>query len=197
MTEADGARFVYLLLCLVLVGSAVFARRLQISSTFKMLAIWAGIFAGVYVLFLFRGEGQAVWNRIMADVAGSRGESVGGTLRIRQRDDGHYYVRATIDGVEAELLVDSGATFTTISAKTAAEAGITPDFGPDVPVTTANGTTLVKTGTIGELRVGPIVRRNARVHISTNGEDIEVLGMSFLSTLAGWKVEDDSLTLQP
>lgn len=197
MTEWNGANLVYLVLCLTLVGSALLARRLPVGQTVRMLLIWAGIFAGLYVLFLFRGEGQAIWNRITADISGSGGEAVGSTMRIQQRGDGHFYVAATINGVESEMLVDSGATVTTISARTAEAAGISPDAGPDILVMTANGLTKQKTGAASELRVGTIVQRGARLHIDINGGDTEVLGMNFLSKLKSWRIEGTTLTLEP
>jgi len=197
MSEWDGANLAYLALCLVLVGSALFARRLPVGETVRMLLIWTGIFAGLYVLFLFRGEGQAIWHRITADISGSRGEASGSTMRIPQRDDGHFYVTAKINGVESEMLVDSGATVTTISSKTAAAAGISPDAGPDVLVMTANGLTKQKTGLASELRVGTIVQRGARLHIDINDGDTEVLGMNFLSKLKSWRIEGQTLTLEP
>jgi aspartyl protease family protein len=195
MSEWDGARAVYLILLLMLVASALFARRLPIGPLLRMGAAWVGIFAALYVLFLFRGEGQAVWKRMTADLAGSRGESIGATMRIPQRTDGHYYVRASINGIETEMLVDSGATVTTISSKTAQAAGIEPDVGPDILVMTANGLTKQKTGRATELRVGTIKQNGARVHIDINGGDTEVLGMSFLSELESWKIERGTLTL--
>jgi aspartyl protease family protein len=197
MSDGDGARAVYLGLCLLLVASALFSRRLPIGATLRMLLAWAGIFAGLYVLFLFRGEGQAIWNRITADIAGSRGEAAGSTMRIKQRDDGHFYVMARINDIETEMLVDSGATVTTVSMRTAEAAGIIPDAGPDILVMTANGLTKQKTGEASSLRVGTIVQRGARVHIDINGGDTEVLGMSFLSKLKSWKIEGQTLTLEP
>jgi aspartyl protease family protein len=197
MNEWDGARFVYLLLCLMFVASGLFARRLPVGPTLKMMAMWIGIFAGIYVLFLFRGEGQAIWNRITADISGSGGESAGSAMRIRQRDDGHYYVKAKINGTEAELMVDSGATFTTINRRTAEAAGIEPDSGPDVLVMTANGLTKQKSGKAAEFRVGTIVQRGARLHIDINKDDVQVLGMSFLSNLKSWRIEGDTLTFEP
>ncbi len=197
MSEWDTAQGIYLVLLLMLVASGLFARRLPVGPTLRMIAAWVGIFAGLYVLFLFRGEGQAIWNRVTADIAGSRGEQAGSALRIRQRDDGHYYVIAKLNGVETEFLIDSGASVTTISAETAEAAGIVPDSGPDVLVMTANGLTKSKTGRVTELKIGTIVRRNARVHIATNGSAGALLGMSFLQTLESWKIEGGTLTLQP
>ena len=40
---------------------------------------------------------------------------VGRELRVRMSPDGHFWVNATINGVERRMLIDSGATITAIS----------------------------------------------------------------------------------
>ncbi|WP_326521306.1 retropepsin-like aspartic protease family protein [Parerythrobacter aestuarii] len=50
----------------------------------------------------------------------------GGETRIPLADDGHYWLRAKINGTEAAFLVDTGATLTAISQETAERAGIEP-----------------------------------------------------------------------
>ncbi len=57
MTQWAVAGFVYCTLCLVLVGSALVARRLPANMAIRMAIIWAGIFGLIYVLFLFFGAG--------------------------------------------------------------------------------------------------------------------------------------------
>ncbi len=57
---------------LVLVGSSLAARQLNVGQTFRMALAWLAIFSVVFVLFLFREEGQVIWNRATADIAGSR-----------------------------------------------------------------------------------------------------------------------------
>ena len=54
---------------------------------------------------------------------------VGGEVRIRMSPDGHFWARATIDGVSRRLLIDSGATITAISEKTAEKAGVEARVG--------------------------------------------------------------------
>ncbi|MEO5577873.1 MAG: TIGR02281 family clan AA aspartic protease, partial [Sphingomicrobium sp.] len=44
--------------------------------------------------------------------------------------------------------------------------------------------------------VGPIARTDFTIHVNY-GDDSNVLGMNFLSSLASWRVEGNTLVLQP
>ncbi len=195
MSDGTGANAFYLLLCLTLVGSSLVARRLPIAAMFKMIAAWVAIFATLYVLFLFRDEGQAVWTRIVADVGYDRGTASGQTLRIPQADDGHFWVTGAVNGHQIRFLIDSGATMTTVTPEDAAAANLDGDGGPPILVQTANGLTHQQPAVASRLDIGPIARRDERVQISSS-TGINVLGMNFLSKLKSWKVEGSTLLLQ-
>jgi aspartyl protease family protein len=100
--------------------------------------------------------------------------------------------------VSQRLLIDSGATITAISDKTAETAGIDARVGL-VPIVlqTANGSIAAKTGKIASLRLGAIVARDLQVVVSPAFGATNVLGMNFLSRLASWRVEGDTLILVP
>ena len=125
-------------------------------------------------------------------------EVVGGETRIRQSPDGHFWVRVTVGGVKQRMLVDSGATVTALSSRTAAEMGLDPRPGI-VPVllTTANGTIRAQTVTVPELRLGSIVARDLSAVVSPAFGNVNVVGMNFLSRLKSWRVEDNMLILVP
>ncbi len=123
---------------------------------------------------------------------------VGSEVRIRLSPDGHFWARATIDGVERRMLIDSGATITALSARTARRAGI--DAGQSlVPVLmrTANGTVRADTGRIRVLRLGDIEARDLPVVIAPALGDVDILGMNFLTQLESWRVEGRTLILVP
>lgn len=125
-------------------------------------------------------------------------EVVGDAVRIRPSPDGHYRATVTINGVERRMLVDSGATVTALSARTAAAAGIEPRDGLlPVVVQTANGTTSAQTAEVGELRLGTITARGLKVVVSPALGDMDLLGMNFLAKLKSWGVEDGILVLVP
>lgn len=122
----------------------------------------------------------------------------GRETRIRMSPDGHFWIRARIGGIERRMLVDSGATVTALSARTAEAAGLYAKEGI-VPVllTTANGTVRARTTTVPEIRFGNIVARDLPVVVSPAFGDVNVVGMNFLSRLQSWRVEGRTLVLVP
>jgi aspartyl protease family protein len=145
---------------------------------------------------------QAPYQPELARLVGGLGldpQEVKGTeVRIRMARDGHFWANVTINGVPRRLLIDSGATVTALSERTAAAAGVEGSVAP-VPVVlqTANGMAPARTGSVGELRLGNIVARDLKVVVSPAFGDMEVIGMNFLSKLASWRVEGRTLILVP
>jgi aspartyl protease family protein len=113
--------------------------------------------------------------------------------------DGHYWVRATINGAELDLMIDIGATITALSMDGAEAVGLEPDpLVAPARLNTANGTILARAGIIGDLSFGTITARNLEAMIlPAEGIDTNVIGMNLLSQLASWRVEDNKLVLVP
>ncbi len=189
---------VYGLLLLLLPLSSLLARRLPISQTLKMVAGWIGIFGLVFVVGLYRNEFRSIWDRARAELSSDGIAAEGGALRIRKRDDGHFWVNASINGKSVRFMVDSGATVTTICKGDAVAAGLT--FPPDhemVEVSTANGVANTWPSQAEAFAVGPIERSAFPMLIATRDDDTNLLGMNFLSTLKSWRVEGDQMILTP
>jgi aspartyl protease family protein len=141
---------------------------------------------------------QPALSRLTGGLGLDRQEVVGKELRVPMAADGHFWVRATVNGVGRRMLIDSGATVTAISTQTAHSAGVDTGLGlAPVVLQTANGAAPAETGTIDELRVGNIVARNLKVVTSPGLGNLDVLGMNFLSKLQGWRVEGKTLILVP
>jgi len=189
--------FIYLLGCLVLVGSGLLARRLPLGQSLKMLIAWLLIFGAAFLAFTLKDDFAALGRRAYAEVTGDNVVANGhGEIRIRQSDDGHFYINGLVNGHAVRFLVDSGATVTTLSRATAQGAGVDPDGGFGVMVDTANGTAMFDRGSVERLQVGPIARANLAVHISRGEDELDVIGMNFLSTLNQWGVEGNILVLK-
>jgi aspartyl protease family protein len=120
----------------------------------------------------------------------------GTETRVPMAGDGHFWVHARAHGEVRRLLVDTGATLTTLSADAANDLGAVPD-GNRIMLTTANGVTQAELGHIASLRVGNVVVHHLQVAVAPGMADTNVLGMNFLSQLAGWRVEGRMLILVP
>ncbi|WP_240504528.1 retropepsin-like aspartic protease family protein [Tsuneonella mangrovi] len=122
----------------------------------------------------------------------------GGETRVPMAPDGHFWVRATINGVTAPFLIDTGATLTAVSEPVAGHAGIHPRAGSlPVRVETANGTVTAKLATIDRLQFGNVAANGLDAVIAPNLGETNVIGMNLLSRLASWRVEDNTLILVP
>ena len=184
---------------LLLVASALFSQKLRASEIIRNLLIWAGIFIIVYGIALFRNDIRAVWDRARADFAGEADQaSSGSAMIVQMAEDGHFWVGARVNGRDVRFLVDSGASSTTLGRSEAARLGITVDAGTfPVALDTANGTLIADRATASEFAVGTIMSRDVPVLISRRDDPTNVLGMSWLSRLAAWRVEGRTLRLEP
>jgi aspartyl protease family protein len=122
----------------------------------------------------------------------------GSETRVEMARDGHFWLRAEINGEPVNFLVDTGATLTAVSQDTAAAAGLEPrEGGLPVRMQTANGSVAADLTTIDELRFGNVAARGLDAIIAPGLGQTNVIGMNLLSRLASWRVEGDTMILVP
>jgi aspartyl protease family protein len=184
---------VYILMAMMLVLGALMARREPAAKLAKMALAWVVIFAAGFVLFTFRDDFGYLAERLKAEAIGTP-VTEGRVTRIPMAIDGHFWVHAKLNGRDAKFLVDSGATMTTIDRATAKAAGIDVSPRADQFVRTGNGVIRVSSGRADELAIGDIVRHDVGLQVADN-DDLNVLGMNYLSTLSRWGVEGRWLIL--
>ena len=186
---------VYLLMAVMLILGTLMSRREPFARLLTASLAWIAIFAGGFVVFTFRDDLGYVAQRLKSEATG---EPVvqGQEIRIPMAIDGHFWVDAQINGEDVKFLVDSGATMTTVGRETAERVGMQISPGRNQVVRTGNGLVRVATGTANTLTVGSIERDKVPVHVADD-EDLNVLGMNFLSSLQRWGVEGRWLILVP
>lgn len=186
---------VYLLMAVMLVLGSLITRRERAARMATMTLAWIAIFAAGFVLFTFRDDMGYVFQRLRAEATGVPVQQ-GREIRIPMAIDGHFWVDGRINGKDVKFLIDSGATMTTIGRETANRVGVPVSPTRDQIVRTGNGFIRVATGRANELTVGSIRRDDVPMHIADE-EDLNVLGMNFLSSLQRWGVEGRWLILVP
>ena len=186
---------VYILMALMLVVGALISRREPAARLITMALAWIVIFGAGFVLFTFRDNFSWVAQRLKAEAVGTPVEQ-GAETRIPMAIDGHFWVNGEITGQNVRFLVDSGATMTTIDRATAMQAGMRVSSNRDQYVRTGNGVIRVASGRADELKVGDIIRNDVAVQVADN-DNLNVLGMNFLSSLERWGVEGRWLVLVP
>jgi aspartyl protease family protein len=195
--DDDAPRLIYAVLLLVLVASSLIAYRLPLGKILKMIAAWVGIFALMFVIMSFRPEMKMIWSRVNGELTGAPRQSVEGeTLRLVRQDDGHFWLRASVNGKTADFMVDSGASVTAIGAELAKQSSVALDGGA-IEMETANGLINVKTGTVKSFSVGELQIENHEVVVGDNFGEVNVVGMNFLDSFSSWRVKGDVMELVP
>jgi len=181
-----------------IVAVLMLARRVAIVRLGVQVLTW-GVLALLLVMVIDQRADVDPWiGRIAAMLKLEDQRVVGDTMRVRMSPDGHFWVRVRLGNTERRMLIDSGATVTAVSTRTAAAAGLEAGGGI-VPVLlrTANGTVQAQTARVDEMRLGNIVARDLTVVVSPAFGEVNVIGMNFLSRLKSWRVEDNTLILVP
>jgi aspartyl protease family protein len=186
---------VYVLMAVMLILGTLMSRREPWAKMATMALTWTAIFAAGFVLLTFRDNFGWVAQRLRAEALGTPVVQ-GRETRIPMAIDGHFWVEGQVNGVRLKFLVDSGATMTTIDRETAIRAGVSVARHPDQFVRTGNGIIRVSSGRAREVRIGGINRRNVGLQVADN-DNLNVLGMNFLSSLQRWGVEGRWLVMVP
>ncbi|GAA4713838.1 TIGR02281 family clan AA aspartic protease [Sphingomonas lutea] len=186
---------IYAVLAAVLI---TLLQRLPYVGRFIRFAFSFAVMALLIFLLLQHAPFEPTLGRIATSLGLDRQQVVGDEVRIRMSRDGHFWANVRVNGVERRMLIDSGATITALSDETAAAARIERDVDiVPIMLRTANGMTQARPGTVQRLEVGSITATDLKVVTSPALGGFDVLGMNFLSRLASWRVEGQTLVLVP
>ena len=124
--------------------------------------------------------------------------ALAGLTEIKADDRGHFIAKAEIDGSDITVMVDTGASVVALSFEDADEIGLRPaSLTYDTPVMTANGQTNAARVTLRRVEIdGVRVRDVAGMVLPAGSMDGSLLGMSFLSHLRSFRIEDGVLRLE-
>jgi aspartyl protease family protein len=205
LERTDFASIAYFLILLVFVGSALLGRRLGAAEIVRSAAAWLAILLVLVGAYAYREELTGVGTRLLGvlvpgvPVPGRLAGAPDDSVMVVRSLGGHFAVRAEVNAVPLNMMVDTGASFVTLTLEDAVSTGADPaDLEFSMPVRTANGTMDAAPITIGRLAVGPIERENVAALVAPPGSlDESLLGLSFLNTLRGYAISGDRLVLTP
>lgn len=116
---------------------------------------------------------------------------------LRANEQGHFAGRFRINGKPVDSLIDTGATFVTMSESAARSLG----YGGNelqfrYEVVTANGKVKAARINLKSIEIGTVSVRNVdAMVIRGRGLAQPLIGMSFLKKLSGYRAENDELKL--
>jgi aspartyl protease family protein len=113
-------------------------------------------------------------------------------------DRGHFLVKAHVNGHGIRALVDTGASSVALTYRDAEYIGLKPkNLNFDVPVKTANGIGYAAEVLLRNVEVDGVKVDNVTGFVLQDGmSDVTLLGMSYLSKLRGFSVENGKMILK-
>lgn len=200
LSQEQTGQIVPLLIILVLIAGGAFGRRHRFGELVTNLILWVGIFGVVFVGYTYRFEVSSFASRVAGEFSPGSAilSSDRNSVSFRRALGGSFRVTVEVSGVRLPMVFDTGATAVVLTFDDAMRAGIVADdLVFDVRVQTANGVGLAASVFLPSMRIGSIERRDIRAFIAEeNALETSLLGMSFLETLTGYAVSNDSLELR-
>jgi aspartyl protease family protein len=140
------------------------------SGTVISTAIWLALFVGFVWMI------DAALNPNKTEALGN-----GETVMLQRDPSGHYRAEAYINGIKANVLVDTGATGVAISRELADSLGLRSNAA--IRTSTANGDTVSYMIRLESIKLGGIEARDVAATIAPGLGGEALLGMSFLSRM--------------
>ncbi|MCG6203069.1 TIGR02281 family clan AA aspartic protease [Rhodopseudomonas sp. HC1] len=143
--------------------------------------------------------GDAVSTMLRKRVAAaSANHAHGRVVAIPRGTGGEFAVRAKVNGVNAPMVIDTGATSVVLTFETAKAAGLPLEIlNFDVDLETVGGRTRAAKLSLDSISIGKLVERSVPALVVPRGQmKTNLLGMSFLDRLESWEVRSDQLRLR-
>lgn len=120
-----------------------------------------------------------------------------GEVEIRAARNGNFYTVATLNGTNIDGLVDTGATYVSLTFEDAETLALDPlNLDYSIRLRTANGIAYGAPVELDEVTIGGITVNNVEGIVGQKGaKSITLLGMSYLSRAGGFKVVGNRLIL--
>lgn len=195
--HAVGPRIVHGVLLAALIGAVlIHGRRIGFRGALGAAFAWLALGAVLMLGYSFRFELARTWDRITGELVPDRASTGEGEISVRRAADGHFYVRAQVNGAEVRFLVDTGASATVLDPRDAARAGFDPArLSFTQSFRTANGIVRGAPVVLESLVIGPVRLSDVRASVNEMPLGTSLLGVSVLERFRTWRVEDGTLTL--
>lgn len=139
-------------------------------NTFLVALVWLALAGGMFYFM----DGLVNPNK-----AAALGD--GRVVELQRGLDGHYRAQAFINGMQVDVLVDTGATGVAISQRLADELGLQSHDA--IRTTTANGDSVGYETRLASVKLGGVEAKNVAATIAPGLQGDVLLGMSFLGRM--------------
>jgi len=184
----------YLTLLFLMIGGYVLIElRARPGKALRQAMAWALIFVGVVAAVGLWGDIRRASLPETATIL-----SDGERLEVPKGRDGHFHLRAGVNGVPISVVVDTGASDIVLTQRDAEHAGIAlGDLAFFGQARTANGVVSTAPVRLDTLVLGPLELRDVRAVVNGGEMRQSLLGMSLLSRFQSVEMRPDRLILTP
>ncbi|MCX2723035.1 retropepsin-like aspartic protease family protein [Roseibium salinum] len=198
--DDTGPRIVALAsLAFVFLASFIFGQP-KVREIVQGTLFWGGLCALLVIGYTYRTDLVQAGYRVLGALApGLAVSQQDGSILIVRDATGHFVVDGRTNGARTQFLLDTGASAVVLTFEDARRAGYDlRDLTFTVPVSTANGRTLVAPVRINSITIGDHTLRDVRGFVARQGSlDGSLLGMTALDRLRSWRIEGDRLIITP
>ncbi len=185
---------------LTLLIANLFSRNIRAKQTAKYFFIWLLMGLCFIAIFSYRFEIKGFFNRITSELNPTKPKIIQQNnqekIIIKAANDGHYYLRATINQQNILFLIDTGATNISLSTNDAKKIGINlQKLKFNKIYQTANGQSFGANIILNEIIIANKVFSNINASVNQGNEYQSLLGISFLKQLKKYEFQKDELIL--
>lgn len=191
MQGDDIGRLIYLgLLGLMIAGFFVAQNRMSLNKTLQSAAVWVLIFFGVVAIY-------GLWGDIRQTVMPQQVSfAETGQIVVPRSPDGHYYIRADVNGASTLFVLDTGATEMVLTQDDARRAGLDLQaLNYTGRAMTANGEVRTAPVWLESVTLGAVTDRNLPATVNGGEMSQSLLGMTYLQRWGRIEIEGGELTL--
>lgn len=186
-------------LAFVFLASFIFGQP-KVRDIIQGTLFWGGLGLILVLGYTYKHDLVQAGYRVLGALApGMAVSQPDGTILIVRDAGGHFVVDGRTNDSRTRFLLDTGASAVVLTFDDAKKAGIRErDLSFSVPVSTANGRTLLAPVRIRSLTIGDHTLRNIRGFVARDGSlETSLLGMTALDRLRSWRIEGDRLIMTP
>ena len=191
--------FINLTLILLFGSSLAVHFRGNLKGALGKAFIWIVIFLGLIVGYSFKPALIDIKERLTAQLFPQYAiVDESGEVSIRKSENGHFQVKAMVNGKPVLFMVDTGASSIVLSAQDAERIGFKHDaLHFNQFYNTANGQVRGASIRLNSIQIGSIHLQDMPASVNGGQMNQSLLGMRFLEQLSSYTVEGDTLILRP
>lgn len=183
-----------LIILLIFGSGAAYFSRASLLKIAKVAGLWFIIIFGISLFYLYRSD---LGNRFMASIDPAGVVSTDEGLIVHRSRDGHFWVRAHMNGAQLNMMVDTGASNIVLSPADAERAGFYSDSLSFTGIAqTANGSVKFARATADSLSFGDATFYDIPVTINGTPMNGSLLGMTALQRFQSVEFHGDTLILR-